>query len=1606
MGSNKDTPEKPAPSVIKPAKIGPRSKVGRTSAFSAEDEINFVPYMTDSNGGKGKGKDKEPLEDDSDVICIGDSDGNGGTWRTDKMKKALPEEPSLPPKKSIPAAGKRGISSKAPAAKNRVVPSLPTNARLKRYNIGDDEMEEYAELEVMNETPPEEGNDSVDGIPCRILNDFVIFDKNCNNSVVDIRDLFDDYVDLSISGDVSAMDMAELHGTYVVDDDDEDDDDDNDDASSVGHNGNGDSAMRTTKGGGASKQNCHSNHESDFESDCSGKGNMVGCGNKRAAGTGRTGGFRQRIYLSAILNYESFRSANGATEIWVLTSFAWYKLLTPHPGYAHVYSPLYKTIYMAHQALILAEAEPRLTITQFVKRMRTSPDDTIASLSPITESDFRSNRDSIILEIEASVDAGDAAQLLVTPLIAAICREKLETKRKEPSRNATAAVSRARRSNTKPKTENPACITTLVASIAKGLYAQHLVKVSHFESKSTKTAQEAPGSSANSDDDGALATATTVATKGKETWRKKYSSKGSTKKMQADQDLGKVSVSDLFNGGVSLQHFRVQDVKPIESKRLPKTDKSRVYYSEVDLFLKPNTQCVTPDLEGPVSLKVGDTVMISVVRPLTEHALETIWDTETADNTDAAVSGPFARVFQVTSIYYISSNSCWTVHGQIMMPGRDTILQEVALPNEWFLIDECHTYPLINSVCGKIGIPFVATEDEIDTFKAVEDKMLFCRFWYDPASAMFEDVNKHSMVSGDRYPMWCLTCDSKSKNKNVKINRVVAGTVAKTLPGSTPNSPRTVHCPKYVDTVSVAGTEYHQHDFVYLPTQQTDQPFEIAYIVDFKENNIRNNPQFATTDLACRVVANVRILKRLLTVPPDCRPDVGDADYNDGRHLYWTEIHRHVNVEFFRGKCWVSHIEDIEGNLNVYKDSDVNAFYCRFEVSKAKPQSPSDWFEIKPFRDNSSSEMLLDDDDGDDRFPMERPCEICKRTRERHLELLTRFLQHPEGHHSSVFSKHDGASENVKSSGTSFMRGKQPLRALDLFSGCGGLTQGMDQSGVVKTMWAVEFMESAGITFAKNHPETQVYNQCSNLLLDSAIKAHQGVSAKPLKNKFDGKELPPMPQPGDVDFIYCGPPCQGFSRCNRFIKADDIKTSLIANALSYVDFYRPTYFLLENVRGLLNYKLGGIQLGKGRIGGGIEMGMLKFILRTLTTMGYQARFYVLQAGNYGLAQSRRRLFVWACKRGCRLPGVPLPMTTFEKSNQTNIIFPNGTVYAPLAHLNGHAPHHAITVEDAINDLPKFDFINPAISYPDPDPDAHKRDWPRFHAVYGVAPGLARAEAENGYVNKMETSYLEPPKSEFQRLRRRKQQVCIPGVGDDYDDLVDTLYNHVCRKFNALNVERVCRVEMQPGKDHSSLPETLKPWCLSSEKSAAARNNGWKGLYGRLDPKRYFGTALTEMEPMGKSGTVLLYDQRRVLSVRECARAQGFPDTFRLYSYDEKSVKDMHRQVGNAVPPPLAYALSLELRDALLKDCVQHNPDKLLFADYVENKADSTNEVVGDVFVDILVGPNQEGSPAETYRTTPISDSDRTVCKESPIDDKAADWDVDDVEEDIISVKSG
>jgi hypothetical protein len=102
------------------------------------------------------------------------------------------------------------------------------------------------------------------------------------------------------------------------------------------------------------------------------------------------------------------------------------------------------------------------------------------------------------------------------------------------------------------------------------------------------------------------------------------------------------------------------------------------------------------------------------------------------------------------------------------------------------------------------------------------------------------------------------------------------------------------------------------------------------------------------------------------------------------------------------------------------------------------------------------------------------------------------------------------------------------LRAMDVFGGAGGLTAGLDQSGAIVTEWAIEWDTFAAQTFKRNFPSAKVYNHDANVLLRRAIEEHLG-TANGVLDDVCGNKLPCMPKPGEVDFIYGGPPCQDFS---------------------------------------------------------------------------------------------------------------------------------------------------------------------------------------------------------------------------------------------------------------------------------------------------------------------------------------------------------------------------------------------------------------------------------------------------------------------------------------------
>jgi len=128
-------------------------------------------------------------------------------------------------------------------------------------------------------------------------------------------------------------------------------------------------------------------------------------------------------------------------------------------------------------------------------------------------------------------------------------------------------------------------------------------------------------------------------------------------------------------------------------------------------------------------------------------------------------------------------------------------------------------------------------------------------------------------------------------------------------------------------------------------------------------------------------------------------------------------------------------------------------------------------------------------------------------------------------------------------------------------------------------------------------------------------------------------------------------------------------------------------------------------------------------------------------------------------------------------------------------------------------------------------------------------------------------------------------------------------NHVAAGLSPVNIQRISHVP--PGGSWRDIPVHLLP-----EGMKRARRSDHTRRYGRLDPKDVSGTILTKCDPHW--GTVVHYSQDRVLSVREAARIQSFPDWFRFTG----STAEMYRQVGNAVPPLLAKALALHIRRLL------------------------------------------------------------------------------------------
>ena len=133
-----------------------------------------------------------------------------------------------------------------------------------------------------------------------------------------------------------------------------------------------------------------------------------------------------------------------------------------------------------------------------------------------------------------------------------------------------------------------------------------------------------------------------------------------------------------------------------------------------------------------------------------------------------------------------------------------------------------------------------------------------------------------------------------------------------------------------------------------------------------------------------------------------------------------------------------------------------------------------------------------------------------------------------------------------------------------------------------------------------------------------------------------------------------------------------------------------------------------------------------------------------------------------------------------------------------------------------------------------------------------------------------------------------------------------LLNHVAPSLSKINLERMRFIP--PGGSWRDIPVELLPAGMKR-----ARRCDHTKRYGRLHPDGLACTILTKCDPHW--GAFFHYNQDRCITVREAARLQSFPDTFRFCG----PKVEQYRQVGNAVPVILAATVAANVLLALRKD---------------------------------------------------------------------------------------
>lgn len=346
---------------------------------------------------------------------------------------------------------------------------------------------------------------------------------------------------------------------------------------------------------------------------------------------------------------------------------------------------------------------------------------------------------------------------------------------------------------------------------------------------------------------------------------------------------------------------------------------------------------------------------------------------------------------------------------------------------------------------------------------------------------------------------------------------------------------------------------------------------------------------------------------------------------------------------------------------------------------------------------------------------------------------------------------------------------------IDLFCGAGGMSLGFEKAGFHSVL-AIDKWNDAIVTYNANRKKA----------IGTTVDIHD----------FSNEQLEIIKNENDVHGIIGGPPCQGFSLVGTRL-TNDPRNSLYMEYVRFVSVIKPDFFVLENVPGLLSMEKGQYK---------------RDIIDRFSELGYNVNFDTLRASDYGVPQSRKRVFF-----------VGLNKSVFGQDH----FFDFDTV----------KKQKEISTSMAIGDLP-------------PLRDEVKSD-----------------------------EYVKAPQNAYQELMRENSE---------------KIMNHEATQHTEQTKKIIAMVP--DGGGIRDLPEEYY--------KVRNYNNAFKRMNSNLPSstidcghRNYFH-----------------YKENRVPTVRESARIQSFPDVYEF----KGSRTSQYTQVGNAVPPLLAYSIAKAIKDDLTK----------------------------------------------------------------------------------------